>query len=364
MRLAIKLCVIMLIVGTSLDAANGQNSLPAGSRVVIAPMGGFETYFAAAVRKKNVPITLTLDKNSAQYFVVSTDTEWQGFVYGSGTSAGWNRSGGSIVSGSSGRSTRGLEASIMLIDSKTKDVVWAYEVHKSSHGDLLLGTLAARGKQSVAEACAKHLKEFIEKSGSGFKEASSAKAQSTMELGQKLSVNIGSKPLGAEIYVDDEFAGSTPSTISVPEGKHRFSIRKLGFQDWNREMTVSGSSISLTAELQAGATSVTPVAAKKFTVKDAGPAQTGPEEGWTGLFTKSAFGGGVQIVSVVPDSPASKSGLRSGDVITHVNGVNVAGDAEFNAQVSRHGPGSSIRVGYMRAAWAFEAVLTVGRTPL
>jgi hypothetical protein len=120
MRLAIKLCVIMLIVGTSLDAANGQNSLPAGSRVVIAPMGGFETYFAAAVRKKNVPITLTLDKNSAQYFVVSTDTEWQGFVYGSGTSAGWNRSGGSIVSGSSGRSTRGLEASIMLIDSKTK----------------------------------------------------------------------------------------------------------------------------------------------------------------------------------------------------------------------------------------------------
>jgi len=51
----------------------------------------------------------------------------------------------------------------MLIDAKTKDVVWAYEVHKSSHGALLLGTLAARGEQSLAEACAKHLKEFIEK---------------------------------------------------------------------------------------------------------------------------------------------------------------------------------------------------------
>lgn len=55
----------------------------------------------------------------------------------------------------------------MIIDAKTKDVVWAYEVHKSSHGALMLGTLAARGKQSVAEACAKHLKEFIEKDESG-----------------------------------------------------------------------------------------------------------------------------------------------------------------------------------------------------
>jgi hypothetical protein len=50
----------------------------------------------------------------------------------------------------------------MLIDAKTKDVVWAYEVHKSSHGALLFGTLAARGQQSLAEACAKHLKEFME----------------------------------------------------------------------------------------------------------------------------------------------------------------------------------------------------------
>jgi hypothetical protein len=26
----------------------------------------------------------------------------------------------------------------MLIDAKTKDIIWAYEVHKSSHGGLLL----------------------------------------------------------------------------------------------------------------------------------------------------------------------------------------------------------------------------------
>jgi hypothetical protein len=34
---------------------------------------------------------------------------------------------------------------------------------KNSHGALLFGTHAARGQQSLAEACAKHLKEFVEK---------------------------------------------------------------------------------------------------------------------------------------------------------------------------------------------------------
>jgi hypothetical protein len=143
-------------------ASKGTSPISAGSRIVIAPMGGFETYFAAAVREKKVPITLTLDKSSAQFYVVSTNTEWQGFVYGSGGSASWNSLGGSATHAATASSTRGLEASIMLIDAKTKDVVWAYEVHKSSHGSLLFGTLGARGQQSIAEACAKHLKEYIE----------------------------------------------------------------------------------------------------------------------------------------------------------------------------------------------------------
>lgn len=141
----------------------GSGKIPAGARVVIAPMGGFETYFAAAVREKRVPVQLTLEKSSAQYFVVSTNTEWQGFVFGSGGSASWNHAGGSAAYGSAASSTRGLEASIMLIDARTKDVVWAYEVHKNSHGALLFGTFGARGQQSIAEACAKHLKEYIEK---------------------------------------------------------------------------------------------------------------------------------------------------------------------------------------------------------
>ena len=157
---------VTILIGLCLFAsalfAQGDK-IPRGARVVIAPMGGFETYFAAAVREKKVPITLTLDKDSAQYFVVSSETEWRGFVAASGASANWNQNGGSYAGGSAASSTRGLEASIMLIDAKTKDIVWAYEVHKSSHGALLFGTHGARGQQSLAEACAKHLKQDIDK---------------------------------------------------------------------------------------------------------------------------------------------------------------------------------------------------------
>jgi hypothetical protein len=144
------------------DHKKYHGQMQPGARVVIAPMGGFETYFAAAIREKGVPIALTLDRDTAQYFVVSTETEWRGFVAGSSANAEWSPVGGHYGSASAASSTRGLESSIMLIDAKTKDVVWAYEVHKSSHGSLFFGTLGARGQQSLAEACAKHLKEFME----------------------------------------------------------------------------------------------------------------------------------------------------------------------------------------------------------
>ncbi len=156
------LCLLFSLYAVGKDKET-MAQIPQGARIVIAPMGGFETYFAAAVREKKVPVTLTLDKESAQFFVVSSETEWRGFVAGSAVDANWNQNGGNLVAASSASSTRGLESSIMLIDAKTKDVLWAYEVHKSSHGALLLGTHGARGQQSLAEACAKHLKEYIEK---------------------------------------------------------------------------------------------------------------------------------------------------------------------------------------------------------
>jgi hypothetical protein len=156
----------------AMDASiSTSGQIPAGGMIAIAPMGGFDTYLAAAIREKKTPVQLTIDPTQSAYLLVSSEYQWQGWVassYGSAHgNANWNGGGGMADyranSSSNAGSTRGLEASLMLIDKKTGRVLWAYEVHKSSHGSLLFGTLGMRGQQSIAEACAKHLKEFIEK---------------------------------------------------------------------------------------------------------------------------------------------------------------------------------------------------------
>jgi len=152
-------------------AVLASGDIPSGGVIAIAPMGGFDTYLAAAIREKKTPVQLTIDPAQSAYLLVSSEYEWQGwFATSAGSahgSANWNRSGGTAnynaQSASSAGSTRGLEASLMLIDKKSGRILWAYEVHKSSHGSLLFGTLGMRGQQSIAEACAKHLKEYIEK---------------------------------------------------------------------------------------------------------------------------------------------------------------------------------------------------------
>lgn len=64
-------------------------------------------------------------------------------------------------------------------------------------------------------------------------------------------VAVHSNPDGAEIYLDGQLIGSTPSTVELPAGNHELSVRLSGYQDWTRSMRVlSGSEISLNATLE------------------------------------------------------------------------------------------------------------------
>ena len=64
-------------------------------------------------------------------------------------------------------------------------------------------------------------------------------------------VAIRSTPDGAEIYLDGQLIGSTPSSLELPAGTHDLSVRLSGYQDWNRSRRVfSGSEINLDAKLE------------------------------------------------------------------------------------------------------------------
>lgn len=64
-------------------------------------------------------------------------------------------------------------------------------------------------------------------------------------------LQLESDPSGADIELDGNFAGNTPSDLQVSEGEHIVAVKKVGFKDWERKMKVTGgSSIHLSAALE------------------------------------------------------------------------------------------------------------------
>ena len=65
------------------------------------------------------------------------------------------------------------------------------------------------------------------------------------------AVAVSSEPAGAEIYIDGQFTGSTPSTLQLPVGNHQVTLQLPGYQDWRRELKVlPGSDLHLGARLE------------------------------------------------------------------------------------------------------------------
>lgn len=84
-----------------------------------------------------------------------------------------------------------------------------------------------------------HLDEAKFQNGTGNTNTAAALAQ----------LDIASTPSGADIMIDGKFVGSTPSSISVAPGDHDVAVKKTGFADWNRKVTVLSGHTNLTAEL-------------------------------------------------------------------------------------------------------------------
>ena len=64
-------------------------------------------------------------------------------------------------------------------------------------------------------------------------------------------LQLESNPPGADIEVDGNFVGNTPSDVQISEGDHTISVKKTGFKNWERKLKVNaGSSVHLSAELE------------------------------------------------------------------------------------------------------------------
>ncbi len=139
-----KRLLILLFLGMGLLApiikAQQKPVLKTGAKVFISPMpDAFDTYLRAALEKKKVPLTIVSSRETADYEISGSSETQKASTAKKIIRLNWHSS---------------EQASISIADLKTGEVIFAYSVNKES---------SAHGKQSTAEACAKHIKEIIQK---------------------------------------------------------------------------------------------------------------------------------------------------------------------------------------------------------
>jgi serine protease Do len=94
------------------------------------------------------------------------------------------------------------------------------------------------------------------------------------------------------------------------------------------------------------------------------------ERGWLGVSVgdvEAASGrpprGGAQVLGVERGSPAARSGLRQGDVITAVDGARISNNRELVRGISAIPPGQNARLSLIREGRVMEITVQVGRRP-
>src|ERR1700688_2587686 len=201
----------LLLVFVASLSCFGQLARPT---IYVEPQQGFETYLAAAISKKNVPVDVVMDETKANYVLKAAPVEIK-------TESTGGKIARCLFAYCAGIEDKG-NVSVQFIDTSSSKMLWAYSVNKQKGG--------SKNEQSMAEAVAKHLKDFVEsKSGNEILTArasepamaqpgpspnSNSQADPSVESGPAqppASIIVKSTPPGCDINVDGKYMGSTPS---------------------------------------------------------------------------------------------------------------------------------------------------------
>jgi len=77
----------------------------------------------------------------------------------------------------------------------------------------------------------------------------------------------------------------------------------------------------------------------------------------------SSSGTGAQVTTVKADTPASKAGLKAGDVITAINGATVANADDLTAKINAHKPNQKVALTVTRSGKSLSIDVTLGVRP-
>jgi hypothetical protein len=178
------------------------------------------------------------------------------------------------------------------------------------------------------------------------------------------SVTVSSVPSGADILLDDNFVGSTPSAIDVSPGKHVITIKKTEFQEWVRTVNFSGGSITLDAELVPKPSEMlsTHLLAKPDPTKESAGARPATDTlqkpvAWIGISAKN-HSRGVLVTNVSAKGPAALAGIHIGDIILGIDGP-LSKSKDFYTAVAALKPGTRVPIEFLRGSSTHEVWITV-----
>lgn len=115
-------------------------------------------------------------------------------------------------------------------------------------GDSIMSHSTRSLGNSVQDACAVIAKDWsahpqADPAASATPATEAARAATT-------KVSVSSTPGPADIEVDGNFVGSTPSLLDLKPGPHMIVITKSGYKSWQRKLLVEGSTVNVAAQLE------------------------------------------------------------------------------------------------------------------
>jgi len=206
------------------------------------------------------PSVIVNNKQEKADFVVVLDHEGgKGIIRRRNKVAVFNRDGDAIVS----RSTRSLGNSVQ---DACEAIVNAWGSATSPALESQAFSTVPTAPATKSEAPAPPLMAPAQKTQSApTRIETSASANTT-------TIEISSTPANADIELDGNFAGNTPSSIGVTPGEHTIRITKVGFGTWERKIKSSSGNVRIAAELTTATPTPAPVAAPA-TAPTTAPAQ-------------------------------------------------------------------------------------------
>jgi hypothetical protein len=153
-----------------------------------------------------------------------------------------------------------VSVSLLADRTGTKVLVGATHGYQGVFGIGKSGKVEEQFLQALAARLANTTGSAVDVAGPGKKAISAPTVTATPLSTAPASVTsedhglfrIESAPLGAEVYVDGDFVGTTPiAELSLTVGKHDVELRKKGFTPWKRPLSVSaGARATVAAELE------------------------------------------------------------------------------------------------------------------